>query len=295
MRHTLSARRALRRALLIASGLFSLLIAGAYAEAPETARPQRIVSMNLCTDQLLILLADPEQIVSVSYLSAEPHSSHVAAEVAERGYPLNHNLPEQVIPLKPDLVVTGTFLHQAETRLIEAAGIRVEPFPIFSSLADVKSNIRKMARLIGEPARGESLIAAMDARQRSLLTDLPNEALPAVTYHARGYTQGLNTLTDELMTLAGFHNIARDFDIDGYGSIDLETLVHAGPEVMITSEYAPGTRSVGQYFLQHPVLKTLFPEDTQRIELQTRNLICGVPMNLDALKTLIERRHALES
>ena len=293
MRLSLPARRTQRRALIPIIALWALLSAGVHADATDTLRPQRIVSMNLCTDQLLVLLAEPARIVSVSYLSAEPHSSHVADEVNRHHYPLNHNLPEEIIPLKPDLVVTGTFLHQAETRLIEAAGIPVEPFPVFNSLADVKGNIRKMAALIGEVQRGESLIADMEQRQRALTADLPAAPIRAVSYHARGYTQGANTLSDELMNLAGFHNIARDFNIDGYGSLGLESLVLAKPEVMITSEYAPGTRSVGQYFLQHPVLTSLFPEKAQRIELQTRDLICGGPMNLDALQTLIEYRHAL--
>lgn len=287
------AHRALRWALFLLAGLLTLLSSAPSFGAKSTDKPQRIVSMNLCTDQLLILLAEPERIMSVSYLSAEPHSSHVATEVVKQDYPLNHNLPEEVIPLKPDLVVTGTFLHQAETRLIKAAGIRVESFPVFNSLNDVKGNIRKMAAVLGEKERGEAIISSMEQRQRELMQDLPAGDIPAVTYHARGYTQGTNTLSDELMTLAGFHNIARDFNIDGYGSIDLESLVRVKPHVMITSEYSPGTRSVGQYFLQHPVLTKLFPDKTQRIELQTRNLICGGPMNLNALQTLIEHRHAL--
>ncbi|MDO6462295.1 ABC transporter substrate-binding protein [Granulosicoccaceae sp. 1_MG-2023] len=281
------ARRLWRRGLVLLS---CWLCAGS---AFAGTAPQRVVSMNLCTDQLLVLLADPEKILSVSYLSAEQHSSYVADTVLGRGYPLNHNLPEEIIPLKPDLVVTGMYLHQSETRLMREAGLRVETFPVFNRLADVKSNIRKMAQLLGESTRGEELIAAMDARQAALTQALPESGPRAVAYHARGYTQGRNTLLDELMTLAGFHNIARDFDIEGYGSIGLEALAGARADVMISSEYAPGTRSAGQYFLQHPVLKRLFPEQKQRIELQTRNLICGGPMNLDALQTLIEYRHAL--
>src|SRR3546814_14947848 len=33
------------------------------------AAPKRVASLNLCTDQLLLLLAAPEQIVSVTHLS----------------------------------------------------------------------------------------------------------------------------------------------------------------------------------------------------------------------------------
>lgn len=254
-----------------------------------TAKPQRIVSMNLCTDQLLLLLAPPERIASVSYLSLEEHSSFVAGQVKALGIPVNHNLPEEVLPLKPDLIVTGQFLHLQETRLLKSLGQRVETFPVFSSLQDVEDNIRHMASLIGEHDRGEKLILDMQDRLATLIRDVPKERISAVSYHARGYTQGKNTLLGELMTLAGWHNIAEDFGIEGYGQIGLEALALAKPQQMIVSEYSPGTRSKGQNYLQHPSLKKLFKRAP--LSIDTRLLICGGPMNLIALETLIKARN----
>lgn len=254
-------------------------------------KPQRIVSMNLCTDQLLLLLADPDKIVSVSYLSLEEHSSFVAAQVRDAGYPVNHSLPEEVLPLEADLVVTGQFMHQEETRLLRNLGVNVETFPVFNSLNDVKANIRRMATLLDEPERGEALILKMNKTLRQLTSQVPQSRIPAVSYHARGYTQGKNTLLDELMTLAGWYNIARDFSIEGYGRIGLEELLQARPQQMIVSDYAPGTRSLGQAYMQHPVLQQLF-RDRKPLALDTRLLICGGPMNLVALEQLVKARHA---
>ncbi len=254
-------------------------------------KPQRIVSMNLCTDQLLLLLADPEKIVSVSYLSLEEHSSFVADQVKAAGYPVNHNLPEEIMPLNADLIVTGQYLHQQETRLLRILGQRVETFPVFNSLEDVRSNIRRMASLLGEVDRGEDLINAMNTKLAKLTASSPNEKIAAVAYHARGYTQGKNTLLNELMEYAGWHNIANDFGIEGYGQIGLEELVLAKPKQMIVSDYAPGTRSLGQQYTKHPILERLFDE-RKPLALDTRLLICGGPMNLIALEQLIQARHA---
>ncbi|MEW8692284.1 MAG: hypothetical protein AB2535_14510, partial [Candidatus Thiodiazotropha endolucinida] len=44
--------------------------------------PRRVVSVNLCSDQLLLMLADPQQVASVSYLSRDPDSSFVADAAA---------------------------------------------------------------------------------------------------------------------------------------------------------------------------------------------------------------------
>lgn len=257
--------------------------------AATVDKPQRIVSMNLCTDQLLLLLAPPERIASVSYLSLEEHSSFVAGQVKALGIPVNHNLPEEVLPLKPDLIVTGQFLHLQETRLLKSLGQRVETFPIFSSLHDVEKNIRHMAELIGEQDRGEKLILDMQDRLATLTRNVPKERIPAVSYHARGYTQGKDTLLGELMKLSGWHNVAEDFAIDGYGQIGLEALALAKPRQMIVSEYSPGTRSKGQDYLTHPALKRLFKRPP--LSIDTRLLICGGPMNLIALETLIKARN----
>ena len=40
--------------------------------------PRRVVSINLCTDQLAMMLAAPGQLVSVSQLAGDPHSSAMA-------------------------------------------------------------------------------------------------------------------------------------------------------------------------------------------------------------------------
>ncbi|HBR96569.1 MAG TPA: cobalamin ABC transporter substrate-binding protein [Gammaproteobacteria bacterium] len=276
-------------------GLFTLL-ACAFALSmslahASPAKPQRVVSMNLCTDQLLMLLADPERIASVSYLSTEPDSSFVADKVLAAGYPLNHNRVEEIIPLQPDLIITGQYLHLQEAQLLRTLGFRVETFPVFNNLADVKANIQRLADLLGEPQRGKDMIAAMDARLDTLLQAVPKAPRPALSYHARGYTQGSNTLLHELMQLAGWHNIAADLGIQGYGPIDLESLVLAGPHALIVSHFAPGTRSLGQEYLSHPVLKQL-TDGRPPIALDARLLICGGPMNLIALEKLIEARNA---
>jgi len=268
-----------------------LLLIGMSTSA-HAQKPQRIVSMNLCTDQLLLLLADVETIQSISYLALEPHSSYMADEAKQYKLKVNHAIPEEIISLKPDLIVTGSFRHKAQTRILRELGHEVVTFPIINSLDDVWNNIRKMATLIHQVARGEAMIAAMQVRLKSLQSATPQNKIPALVYHTRGYTQGANTLMNELMSLSGWHNIALDYNIQGYRQIGLEEILLSQPKQLITSEYSPGTRSIGQQVLQHPVLEKLFPP-AQRVSIDSRLLICGGPMNLEALAKLVEARHAL--
>ena len=56
--------------------------------------PKRVVSMNLCTDQLAMLVADEGQLVSVSHLAIDPHMSAMIAQAAE--YEINRGLAELI-------------------------------------------------------------------------------------------------------------------------------------------------------------------------------------------------------
>ncbi len=260
---------------------------------PAAVKPVRIVSMNLCTDQLLMLLANPDTILSISHLALERNSSFNADFAIAQGFKVNHNLPEEVISLSPDLIVTGEFQHRAETQLLRQLGYRVETFPVFHNLSEVKKNIQRMATLLHEKKRGEKIISSMDSDLARMLKDVPKESVSAVSYHARGYTQGQNTLMDELMTLAGWHNIANDFAIKGYGQISLESLLLAQPQQLFYSQYAPGTRSQGQIVMDHPVLDKLF-QPSRKTGIDSRLLICGGPMNLLALQALIHARNEFQ-
>lgn len=61
----------------VCAALFAALAAtsSAWAEEPAGDVPRRVVSMNLCTDQLALALADPSQIVSVSHFATDPSMS----------------------------------------------------------------------------------------------------------------------------------------------------------------------------------------------------------------------------
>ena len=52
----------------------------AEAEPPAASAPERVVSIDPCTDQLALMLAAPGQLVSVRHLATDPRSSAMAEE-----------------------------------------------------------------------------------------------------------------------------------------------------------------------------------------------------------------------
>ncbi|MEO1895141.1 MAG: hypothetical protein ABGX32_02600, partial [Methylococcales bacterium] len=94
---------------LVSDRMVTLVVTGLLILSSHStlANPQRIVSINLCTDQLLMLLAKRENIESVSYFAANPDASAMFEEAA--GIRKNQGQAEEILQMKPDLILAGTF------------------------------------------------------------------------------------------------------------------------------------------------------------------------------------------
>lgn len=270
---------------------FYLLVWGMVATAVQAGTPpSRVVSINLCSDQLLLMLAKPEQIVSVSRLSLEPNSSFMAEHAAH--YPVNDANIEQLLGFNPDLVLASEFSPHPVIRIMQHLGYRVETLPLSSNLEDIRNNIRFTAALLGVADKGELLVAEMDRRLR-LVASTKAETQPlALFYQPRGYTSGRETLQHEALLLAGWRNLSAEHGIRGYGAIDLETLLLAKPQQLFSSAYAPGTDSLAQRQMHHPALNWIL-QGRPIINIPYKYWICGGPMIADAVEALAQARLAL--
>ena len=248
----------------------------------------RVASLNLCTDQMVLVLADSEQIASVTFLSQHSTSSYMAAEAAN--HHINYGQVEELIPIRPDLVVTLTYTPPATLRLLQHLGFRVELFPPANNIAEVEANMRRMAKLIGQDTKAEGLIRSMQQRFEVLTATLDRSPMPrGILYEPNGYTAGVKTLRGDLIRLGGWHNIATEAGIESVGVIGLEALVLARPERLILSPYAPGTSSLGHRVLNHPALSKVTSHPVPLI-IPPKYWMCGGPMNADAVARLIEGR-----
>jgi iron complex transport system substrate-binding protein len=106
----------------------SLVVGVTPAPLNAAATAKRIVSPNLCTDELVLRLADHANIASITWLSKDPISAN-AVDLAA-GLPVNHGLAEEVIPLDPDLVVAGTFTARAAVAMLKQTRFPVTEFGV---------------------------------------------------------------------------------------------------------------------------------------------------------------------
>jgi len=260
-----------------------LMLGSGLSQADETP-PTRVVSINLCTDQLLLMLADPGQIASISYLARDPESSFVADQAT--AYPLNHARLEELIGLRPDLVLAGAYTDPRLLMQVKRFGLRVEQFPLTSSIQGIQQDIRRMASLLGRPKQGAALIESMQTKMAHIQTGVAQRPPPrALFYQPRGYTSGTNTLQDAALVVAGWRNIAAGLGIAGYAPIDLEALLLAQPQQIFTSSHSAETESRAQQQLGHPALRKVLKHRPIH-EIPFKYWICAGPMIAEAINLL---------
>lgn len=271
-------------------GLLLCGLVACQAGAQPTQAPQRIASLNLCLDQMLLKLVAPERIASVTYLSAEPALSPFAGQL--QGIKLNHGSAEELIPLAPDLILTGDFGAREAVRLLERLDQPVVRLALPDSLDGIRQHIRTMGRLVGAEARADQLLTELDSAL-GRLTAVQAEGQPrpgAFWYSANSMVAGSGTLENELMQRAGYRNLASELGLSQFQPLALERLLAAEPELLILSQPYGQAFSLAREYLEHPVLARL---DARRLAVPAALSGCPAPVMAQVIETLADGRPTL--
>lgn len=244
--------------------------------------PSRIVSINLCADELLVALADPGQIAGLSTYATDPTLSYVA----ERAKEFRHDAAsaKSVVGLNPDLVLAGRFTKRATREMLDRLGFRLELLDPARSIDDLIAQIRQVAELVGHVDRGEKLTADIEAARARTIAAAPKDKPTAAVYQRRGYVTGGNTLTGELLATAGFTNEGEMLAGPTGGFVPLEQIIASPPDFIVVAASIRRAEDQGSALLAHPALARLYPPE-RRIVLPEMLTVCGGP----SLPTALDR------
>ena len=238
--------------------------------------------MNLCSDQLVLMMADPGQILSVSHVAGDPLTS-VMADAAD-GIRRNRGRAEEIYMLDPDVVFASEFSDPVAIDLLKTLEIDVVTFPAVTELGAIAPQVRAAGAVLGQGARAEALAAEVETRLAA--TAPSGEGPVAAFFFANGYSLGAGTLSHDILTRAGFRNLAEVLGRPPGGRLSLEDLLLNRPELIIVSSLYPGA-SEAEAIMDHPALS-----DIPRIET-TADWVCGTPKALDALDRMVRIRETL--
>lgn len=264
--------------------LLALCVALWAGPAPASDAPRRIVSFNLCADQLVVALADPGQIAGLSPYATDPALSVVADKA--RAFRKADWQAESTLLLEPDLVLIGPNDRSVTRRMLTAQGMRVVETGFVSDLESARRQIREMAALLGHPARGEKLIAELDRARARLAAVAPKSDRTALVVERGGYTQGPASLAATLLVESGLKPPAGA--PAGYGGfIPLEKFLVLRPDLVFLKDPPSAATDQGAMFLVHPALRDLYPPE-RRVALPTRYTMCGGPALVAAFDYMAE-------
>ncbi|WP_164116373.1 ABC transporter substrate-binding protein [Sphingorhabdus sp. Alg239-R122] len=277
----------MKRLLLPVSLLLTACSGGERQEAPEGELPS-IVSINPCTDAILAEVADPAQILAISHYSHDPQAASMPLEIARR-YPAISGSVEEVLALEPDIVIAGGHVSPAAVDALDRLGIVLVQAPVANSVEESDAAIRSISAAIGRTEQGEKLVRRIAA---ALDENAPQSGgpVPALVWQGGGLVPGGGTLIDDLLSRAGFDNVAEDHGLAMWDVLGLEYLVDNPPRVLLSS-----TGSVAQEdrMLGHPALKHL--EGQMKTAQFDQSLIfCGGPTIIRAAERLAAIRREVK-
>jgi iron complex transport system substrate-binding protein len=276
--------RSRRGWLCVATVALTLMATTCGGARADNAKPQHVVSINMCTDELLLRLAEPDHIASVTWLSQNPREANMAGEAAH--YPPNHGLAEEALSFKPDLVLAGAFTTRTTIALLKRTGMRVVEFGVPRTLNEVRQQVRDVADVLGEKEKGEALITEMDARLEEIASQVHGKKLRAIVLRPNGFTVGRGSLIDDIMERAGLDNLADRLGIDTYLQIPLEAVVVQEADVLILNGESGGLPSLATEALHHPIIAGL-SQRLKLVSMPSRLWTCAGPSVIDAIALLI--------
>ena len=232
----------------------------------------RVASLNLCTDEYLLLLAEPRQVASVSFLSQDPRDS--ALWRTARRFPANRGSLESVVTTKPNVMLTMGGGGRATTLIARRLGIRAIDLKPAMTIEDVSGNLRTVALALGAPRQAAPWLQ----RLQRLRATTPRRPTDAVWISGGGQSLAVPSAGAEWMRLAGL----AQRPLPG-GRMSLETMLVRPPRVLVQSDYRAGQFSRGSTWLDHPIVRRA---PSRRVTTDGRAWTCMGPLMIREMERL---------
>jgi iron complex transport system substrate-binding protein len=213
-------------------------------EVTLAAPAQRIVSMAPSNTEILYAVSAGDQVVGRDEFSNFPEA---AAAVQSIGGSMGDYNFEQIVSLKPDLVLAAEINTPEQVKALEDLGLTVYYLKNPLDMEGMYTNLQIVGQLTGQTPEATALVDSLKQRVVAAQAKVANvDAKPKVFYEldgtdaAKPWTSGSGTFIDQLITMAGGENVAASLD-GAWGQISQEALLVANPEIILLGDAAYGT------------------------------------------------------
>lgn len=266
------------------AALLCLLAAGCAAQ--PSAKGGGIVSLNPCADAMLVELVPPDRIAAISHYSRDPGATSIPLDLAGR-FKVNNGTAEELVALKPDLVVADSFTSPSTREVLARAGVKTLYLGWVSTIEQSKAQVRELAAGVGAVPAGEAMVSRIDRAVRAARTDRP--LVPALLWIGGNTVSGGGTLLDEMMVKAGFSDHAAHYGLQGTGYLPIEHVVVDPPRVMLVPDSA-GRDADSRAAQMRGWALARSGADVHQVRFERSLVNCGGPVIAKAMTRLAEVR-----
>ncbi len=272
----------------VVATILMLMSLALQADVYAQPRPQHIVSIGLCTDQLLLMMTQRSQIASLTSSATNRQMSYMANAVGE--IPLNNTSVEEVIRYQPDLIVGSHFAARDTTRFLRQLGYEVRLVTLPRTIEEIYTMLTQFGEWTGNQSRVSTIITKMkqeiiDIQDR--YAHRPEKTM--IIYSPNGYTIGADTLENDVLKYAGFRNLSAEMGIVGFKKISLEKLIEARPDFLQLDNHVYNRNSLASSYLGHPVLNKVV-DKKEHLFIPSRIRACAGPMITEAIDYMAKKR-----
>lgn len=209
-------------------------VADARGREVATGAYRRIASLGMESDALLAELCEPERIAAVSVYGDGAHRLRLGAKPRLAGL----TDLEALISLTPDLVLVSTVGDQLDRLArLQEAGLTVFDLGAQRGCASLLPNARRIAALLGDPARGERWAANFTRRLAAVSAHLPADRPRRRACYVSGfgdelYGGTLGTSFHDVLVAAGLVDVAAERFRD-WPRLSIELLIALDPDVLV--------------------------------------------------------------
>jgi iron complex transport system substrate-binding protein len=260
-----------------------------------TARPVRIVSQALASDEMLLPMVPPERLVGLSELSRDPTYSNVVDEATRHPAP-SIVTAEDIVRLKPDVIFVTTYSRAETVQVLESTGAPVYRLANFDDLDGVMTNLRRVGAAVGEEAAAERIVAEMQKRLAAVAARRTGRPPLRVLSFSGGFTAGRGTSFDDIVRRVGAINEAAARGIDKFPRLSEEQVLAWNPDVLVAGALPGEAEAVRRRLLTGAgVGQTTAARRNQIVIIDTRRYLAVSQHVVDAVEQLADSLDAFQA
>ncbi|WP_417318528.1 ABC transporter substrate-binding protein [Emcibacter sp.] len=259
------------------------------AQADEAQKP-RAVSLDYCSDQYVLALADREQVIALSRDATDVHSFY--RDLAE-GLPQFGSTLEEILAYQPD-VIARYWAGSGYVNYLQDQGYKIASAGYGYQRDVLLNNIRIIGHALGQEKRAEEKIKQLAGRFDKL-EHLPRKPQLVLYLTPSGITAGKGTYVNDLLNLAGFRTMADEFDYSGWQQTPLEHLVSRKPDLIIASFFDMESNHNSSWSISRHGMVERMLKDIPTIYVPGKYLSCNGIFLPDAAEYILAELAKLEN